>query len=132
MNESVILVLRSKDLVLCEWRDFRGTQQNCLPGGAVEDLDRQHNDYIGAAAVREAAEELGITVEPGRILGEFTSEAVRFHVMLVESWTGEIPTSNRDNENELKWMPLERFAPSIRIEPLKQIIETLMSAPLPP
>jgi 8-oxo-dGTP pyrophosphatase MutT (NUDIX family) len=131
MNESVIFVLRSQDLILCEWRDFKGVKQNCLPGGAIEDLDRRHDDYVQAAAAREANEELGITVEPSQILGGFISDAVRFHVVLVSSWKGSIPALNQDNQNELKWVPLDRFIATLTIEPLKQIIEKLTKAPSP-
>jgi 8-oxo-dGTP pyrophosphatase MutT (NUDIX family) len=129
MNESVIFVLRSEDLILCEWREFKGVKQHCLPGGAVEDLDRRQGDYVLAAAAREAEEELGITVDPGRILGEFLSDNVRFHIVLVGTWSGSIPASNRDNQNELKWVPLDEVISSITIEPLKQILGKLTKAP---
>jgi 8-oxo-dGTP pyrophosphatase MutT (NUDIX family) len=131
MNESVIYVLRSQDLVLCEWRDFKGVRQNCLPGGAIEDPDRLQDDNVLAAAAREAKEELGITLEPGRILGEFSSDAVTFHVVLAGSWSGRVPASNRDNQNELKWVPLNEVISSITIEPLKQILKKLTNAPSP-
>jgi 8-oxo-dGTP pyrophosphatase MutT (NUDIX family) len=122
-------MLRSQDLILCEWRDFKGVRQNCLPGGAIEDLDRQQDDYVLSAAAREAQEELGITVEPGKIMGEFISDGVRFHVVLVGSWSGSVAASNRDNQSELKRVPLDEVISSIAIEALKQILKKLKKAP---
>ena len=127
MKESVIYVLRSGDRVLCEWRDFNGTKQNCIPGGGVEPCDRKDTDYVVSAACREAREELGITIGHCQKLDEFVSHGVKFHVVLVDRWTGTIPVANQDNQNELLWIPLEILIPTITLEPLRRIVAKLES-----
>jgi hypothetical protein len=113
--------------VLCEWRDFNGARQNCALGGGIEFCDRQKGNYVLAAASREAEEELGVIVEGCRLLDEFVSDSSRFHVVFVSSWTGTIPATNRDNQNELHWVPLDTFASTITIEAFRRIIEDLMT-----
>lgn len=125
MNESVIYALRSGDRILCEWRDFDGTRQNCIPGGGVEPCDRQQEDYVLAAVRREVQEELGITPEHCRRLDTFASNGVRFHIVLIDGWAGTLPAVNRDNQNKLRWVPLNTLVPSITLEPLKRIIGEL-------
>jgi 8-oxo-dGTP pyrophosphatase MutT (NUDIX family) len=128
MNESVIYVLRSESCVLCEWRDFNGTTQNCALGGSIDTCDRLHENYVFAAAIREAKEELGISTEQCQLLGEFVSDDGKFHVVLICSWGGTIPAANRDNQNELRWVSVDTFLSSITIDPMKRIIEKLADA----
>ena len=125
MKESVIYILRSRDQVLCEWRDYKGTMQNCLPGGSVEPCDRQQDDHILAAVHREAEEELGIKPLRCSKLDDFVSNGIRFHVVLVHKWVESVPNTNRDNQNELHWVPLNTLIDSITLPSLKTITEGL-------
>jgi 8-oxo-dGTP pyrophosphatase MutT (NUDIX family) len=127
MDESVIYVLRSGNRILCEWRDLNGALQNCIPGGTIEQCDRQQEDYVLAAASREATEELGITLDNCQELDEFVSNGVRFHVVVTDRWAGDIPVVNRDNQNELHWVSLDALIHAIALEPLRRIIAELES-----
>jgi hypothetical protein len=71
MQESVIYALRSGDRVMCEWRDFDGIMQDCILDGDVEICDRVQDDYVLAAAWREAEEEPGVQVRQRKKVGEF-------------------------------------------------------------
>lgn len=122
MNESVIYVLQAGDRVLCEWRELDGVKQHCILGDGIEPQDRDRENYVLAAAQREAEEELDIT--PGRCetLGAFAHHGVRFHVVLVRTWTGTVPGKNRDNQNELRWVPLASLLAGISLTPLRDIL----------
>ena len=123
MNESVIFALRSGDAILCEWREFSGTMQHCIPGGSIESCDRQQKDYVLAAVKREIEEELGVIPQQFERIGDFASNSVKFHVVLVEKWTGTVSRVNHDNQNELHWVSLDELTDGISLNPLKRIIE---------
>jgi len=125
MNESVIYALWSTGRILCEWRDLNGSKQACILGGRIESCDRQQDDHVLAAVRREAEEELGIQIKQCDKVGDFLSNNAKFHVVLVEVWEGAVPDINRDNQNELRWAPLNTLIDSISLEPLKRIMEKL-------
>jgi 8-oxo-dGTP pyrophosphatase MutT (NUDIX family) len=128
MNEKVIYALRFGDRVLCEWREYDGTMQDCILGGCVETRDRVQDDYVLAAARREAKEELDIHVRQCEKLGDFVSNDDRFHIVIIETWTGTVPHINRDNHNELHWVPLDMLINSITLAPLKEVMTKLKTA----
>ena len=125
MNEKVIYALRSGDRILCEWRDYDGIMQDCILGGTVEKCDRMHDDYVLAVAQREAKEELGIHAGQCNKVGDFISNGVRFHIVIIDTWEGTVPNINRDNHNEIHWVPLDMLIDGITLDPLKEMMKKL-------
>jgi hypothetical protein len=71
MQESVIYAPSSGERVLREWRDCYGIMQDCILDGEVEICDSVQDDYVLAAAWREAEEEPGVQVRQCKKVGEF-------------------------------------------------------------
>lgn len=86
----------------------RGTSRFMLPGGKLEDLETPLD-----CAVREAAEEIGLSLAPGDLveLGDWTSPAANEPDALVRSTVflapGGQPEPHALGEiEELRWLPL--------------------------
>jgi 8-oxo-dGTP pyrophosphatase MutT (NUDIX family) len=123
MKESVIFALRSGGKILCENREYLGRTRHCILGGSIEPSDHIDSDYVQAATRREAKEELGVDVRVIHKIGDFTSGGTVFHVAMVESWSGDIPDSNIDNNNRLEWVTIDTLIPSIELLPLRELLE---------
>ena len=126
IRESVIFMVRREEQILCEWRQFRDVMRHCILGGKVEQIDYEANDFRNAAVIREAQEEIGIIVKSCQYLSSFEYKNYPFHLMLVESWVGEIPEFNNDNKNRLNWVDQHELAASITLEPLKQAVDKFL------
>ncbi len=95
-NGRVLLVKRGHPPLAGEWS---------IPGGVLE-----IGELLREAAIREAREETGLTVEPGEILGVFdrlirTGDRVQYHYVLIDflcrGVKGEVkPGSDAD---EVRW-----------------------------
>jgi 8-oxo-dGTP pyrophosphatase MutT (NUDIX family) len=99
--------------------------QDCILGGCVETCDRVQDDYVLAAARREAKEELGIHARQCEKVGDFVNNGVRFHIVIIDTWTGTMPHINRDNSNELHWVTLDMLIDGITLAPLKEVMTKL-------
>lgn len=93
----VVLVKRAHPPIQGQWS---------IPGGVLE-----VGELVGEAAVREAREETGLTVEPGELLGVYDrvlrdlSGRVQYHYVLVDFLCrridGEIQAA--DDAAEVRW-----------------------------
>lgn len=102
-NGRVLLVKRGHPPLVGEWS---------IPGGVLE-----VGELLREAAIREAKEETGLTVEPGEILGVFdrlirTGDRVQYHYVLIDFLCrrvgGELtPGSDAD---EVGWFAAEEIA----------------------
>jgi 8-oxo-dGTP diphosphatase len=101
-NGRVLLVKRGHPPLAGEWS---------IPGGVLE-----VGELLREAAMREAKEETGLTVDPGEILGVFdrlirTGDRVQYHYVLIDFLcrriSGELqPGSDAD---EVRWFSLEEI-----------------------
>lgn len=121
-SESVIFLVCENENVLCERRPYQGELDNCILGGRVEEQDLRTENYIDAAVVREAREEVGIQVKRTSPLGSFSHENRLIHVVLVESWSGEVHSANSDNGNPLVWVPQQELVRGVRLPELKAVL----------
>lgn len=85
-----------------------------LPAGKLE-----RGEQLVAAAVREAYEECGATIEPGdlRMLGnmhirDLGSERMDFFFR-TEQWTGEIRNREPDKCDDLRWFPADALPENV-------------------
>jgi ADP-ribose pyrophosphatase YjhB (NUDIX family) len=96
----VVLVKRGHPPLLGEWS---------IPGGVLE-----IGEMLRHAAVREALEETGLTVEPGEILGVYDrvireGERTRYHYVLIDflcrRLSGELKAGS--DADEVRWFKRE-------------------------
>jgi len=99
-NDRVVLVKRGHPPLLGEWS---------IPGGVLE-----VGETVREAAVREALEETGLTVEPGELLGVFDrvvrdGSRVRYHYVLIDFFcrrvAGELKAAG--DADEARWFTWE-------------------------
>lgn len=102
-NTRVVLVKRAHPPIQGQWS---------IPGGVLE-----VGELVRNAAVREAREETGLTVEPGELLGVYDrvlrdpSGRVQYHYLLVDFFcrrlAGEIQAA--DDAAEVRWFSPEEL-----------------------
>lgn len=100
----------------------RGTSVFMLPGGKVEPGE-SHRD----AAVREVAEEVGITLDPASVtlLGHWSADAANEPGLVITSdvfqapWTGTPRV--RGEIDEIRWLPLTD-ADALAAQPLAPLL----------
>jgi len=91
-----------------------------LPAGGVED-----GEDLVSAAVREAREEVGVTLRSGQLRLVHTlhartrGEAWTGHFFLADTWEGTPTVGEPDKHADLRWVPLEAipddFVPYVRV-----------------
>ena len=102
-NDRVVLVKRAHPPIQGQWS---------IPGGALE-----VGELVREAAVREAREETGLTVEPGELLGVFDrilrdpTGRVQYHYVLVDflcrRTAGELQAAG--DAAEVRWFTREEL-----------------------
>tara|TARA_Y100000310_G_C20645844_1_gene796523 strand:- start:1165 stop:1617 length:453 start_codon:yes stop_codon:yes gene_type:complete len=119
-TEAVMWILYKDNQILIEDRpsDEQG-ESRCIPCGHI-DLNRDKNDYIKSAFLRESQEEF----ESGNfkpIKYEFLTtidfdeknkkggiDKLRLHYFVVTEWTGEIPEHTTEHA-KLAWFPISKY-----------------------
>ena len=108
-GESVLFALVDKGRVLCEIREWSGRIIESIPGGKIEQIDRESDNYQEAALIREVKEELNIEPTSFRHIGDvwhghtFPIKWV-FHAFIVEQWNGVLPEVSHEENRPLKWV----------------------------
>lgn len=90
-----------------------------VPGGSVE-----HGEYLAAAVRREVAEETGIDVEVGGLIGIFEVLGDPHYVILdfAARTQGKPEPRAADDADEARWVPLEEVQ---NLECTPRFVETL-------
>ncbi len=110
LREVVTLVFAQDAKLLLEQRLDEGPFKNrwTFTGGKIEDVDRLEEDYVFAAAVREAGEEVGLTPEEVEVFAEFVATTLNgytyyYHAVSVERFYGEIENREEGRRN-IAWV----------------------------
>jgi ADP-ribose pyrophosphatase YjhB (NUDIX family) len=103
-DSRVVLVKRAHPPLQAEWS---------IPGGVLE-----VGELVREAAIREAREETGLTVEPGELLGVYdrvlrdADQRVQYHYVLIDFLcrrvAGEIAAAS--DATEVRWFAREELA----------------------
>ncbi len=109
-REVVSLVFHRDGKLLLEQRLDEGVFKNrwTFTGGKVEDIDRQSDDYVFAAAVREASEEIGLTPEEITVFTQFVATTLNgntyhYHAVSVEKFSGQVENKEEGRRN-IAWV----------------------------
>ena len=107
-NSRVVLVKRAHPPLQAEWS---------IPGGVLE-----VGELVREAAIREAYEETGLTVEPGELLGVYdrvlrdASQRVQYHYVLIDFLcrrvAGDLAAAS--DAAEVRWFTLEEL-PALKL-----------------
>ena len=107
-NARVVLVKRAHPPLQAEWS---------IPGGVLE-----VGELVREAAIREAREETGLTVEPGELLGVYdrilrnADKRVQYHYVLIDFLcrrvSGDLAAAS--DAAEVKWFSREEL-PALRL-----------------
>jgi 8-oxo-dGTP diphosphatase len=107
-NKRVVLVKRAHPPLQAEWS---------IPGGVLE-----VGELVREAAIREAYEETGLTVEPGELLGVYdrvlrdASQRVQYHYVLIDFLcrrvAGDLAAAS--DAAEVRWFTLEEL-PALKL-----------------
>jgi len=104
-GESVLFVLTERGRVLCETREWGGVLMQSIPGGRVEQVDRESDGYQEATLKREMEEELGVEPVAFRFIGDvWNGDTWVFYVFVVDEWRGELADVSREDERPLGWV----------------------------
>ncbi len=110
LREVVTLVFDKEGLLLLEQRLDEGPFKDrwTFTGGKIEDIDRQAEDYVFAAAVREASEEVGLTPEEITVFSEFVATTLNgntyyYHAVSIDKFSGEIENREQGRRN-IAWV----------------------------
>lgn len=120
-NGRVLLVKRGHPPLAGEWS---------IPGGVLE-----VGELLREAAVREAREETGLTVEPGEILGVFdrlirTGDRIQYHYVLIDFLCRRVagdlvPGSDAD---EVRWFGREELSALNLPSDTAQVVEKALAS----
>ena len=107
-DSRVVLVKRAHPPLQAEWS---------IPGGVLE-----VGELLREAAIREAREETGLTVEPGELLGVYdrilrdSGERVQYHYVLIDFLcrrvAGELAAAS--DASEVRWFTKDEL-PALRL-----------------
>jgi 8-oxo-dGTP diphosphatase len=100
---AVAVIVQHDSVLLVRRRADDGAPPWTLPGGKLEPGESPE-----AAAVREALEETGLTVEAARLLGERVHPATGKHLIYVacQVITGTVRVADAEELNAVEWVPI--------------------------
>lgn len=115
-KEAVIFLFRRKDKVLIEYRltEKGKFEEIFIPNGHVEETDRNSENYLENAMLREVGEEFKGKVKPTSYTyaDKYHVEemGMTFHIYIIDSWQGTHPhysTEEGKRFSKLRWMPID-------------------------
>lgn len=115
MGEAVVFLFIKENQVLVEYRFINGKETVLVPGGGIDEIDKNiGEDYRENALAREIREELGenIQILEHRMVGEVIREETgsRFYVFFVTKWIGELPDkviNRKQEQGKLLWLEID-------------------------
>jgi 8-oxo-dGTP diphosphatase len=122
------VIVQDGRLLLARRREQEGTVLWALPGGAVE-----AGESAEQAAVREALEETGLTVEARRFLGERVHPATKRHMAYVacDVIAGTARIGDPEEHDAVEWVPigeLGEYVPFGFFEPVQEHLNAALAA----
>lgn len=107
--------------------------QYVIPGGKVESVDLESENYLSAALLRETHEELGII--PTRFEYLFSNNYpiipdVLLHFFVVTKWTGEI-TNQEPHKESFMWVSLDQVLASTPFISVQEAIRAIRDQSTP-
>lgn len=123
-----VMLVRGDELLLAR-REGTGYGDGLwhLPSGHLEE-----GESVTAAAVREAAEEIGVTIDPADLTFAHVMHRAPERVGLfftAEKWTGEPYNAEPHKCSEIAWWPMTALPPDMVAYPAAAIAEILAGVP---
>lgn len=111
-NQTVIMLIVKDNKILLEQRSLDSALAGHFlpPGGKIE---MSEINCPKEACLREATEELGITLTEFSYLGDILGETGRLlKPFIITKWDGKIPEKILDKGNPLFWVKIDEFSKS--------------------
>lgn len=132
------VLLRKEDQVLLQLRQNTGYRDGHWASAAAGHVER--GESVQQAACREAAEELGILIDPVDLIAVTTVHRTHGNDRPIDErvdfffecrrWTGEPQLQERQKAADLRWFPLDKL-PDPVVPHERMVLEGLRSGRLP-
>jgi 8-oxo-dGTP pyrophosphatase MutT (NUDIX family) len=128
-GESVLFTFIKDGKILCEWRERFGIAQYSIPGGKVDPMDRDQDDYQKTTLIRETWEEFRVTPTQFQRIGEiWYKDEWLFHVYIINALEGEIPARIFDSHRQLDWIEPTDLEDNIYMSGISALIQRTLSS----